>query len=134
MKISKEEFEQMKAKYNQEVKKGKPGIGKKGDVDNQTDWIFFDRETLEKVLAQADADPKKGGIKFYITEYTKEVAEKYHPNDGDTYEGRLTLFFEAANLDTLGQEGGASLENIGTLCPPRCELITLGSAANSQTC
>lgn len=121
MKISKEDFEQMKEKYNIEIKSGKPGKGKNGDIDNQTNWIFFDRETLEKVLSQADADPKKGGIKFYITEYTKEVAEKYHPNDSDAYEGRLTLVFEAANQDTLEQESGANLENIGTLCPPRCQ-------------
>lgn len=121
MKITKQDFDQMKSNYNQEVKKGKPGKDQKGDVDNQTDWIFFDRETLEKVLAQADSDPKKGGIKFYITEYTKEVAEKYHPTDSDAYEGRLTLVFEATHADGLEATVGGDLENLGTSCPPRCQ-------------
>lgn len=122
MKITKADFEQMKAKYNKEVKKGKPGKGKKNEeVTDQTDWIFFDRETLEKVLAQTDSDSKKGGIKFYFTEYTQELAEKYHPNDSEAYVGRLTLVFEAAHLDTLNQASGENLENIGRTCPPRCQ-------------
>jgi hypothetical protein len=121
MKISKADFEQMKAKYDKEVKKGKPAKGKKGDIDNQTDWIFFDRETLEKVLAQADPDPKKGGIKFYFTEYTQEVAEKYHTNESELYEGRLTLVFEAAHADKLSTVSGSSMENIGKACPPKCQ-------------
>lgn len=121
MKISREDFEKMKFKYGQEVKKGKPAIGKKKVSENQTDWIFFDRETLENVLAQSDPDPKKGGIKFYITEYTKEVAEKYYPNDSESYEGRLTLVFEAAQADGLEATVGGDLENLGTSCPPRCQ-------------
>lgn len=121
MKISKEDFDQMKAKYDKEVKKGKPGKSIKGEVTDQTDWIFFDRESLERILAQADPDPKKGGIKFYITEYTKEVAEKYYPNDSESYEGRLTLVFEAAHADSLEIQVGSDLENIGTSCPPRCQ-------------
>jgi hypothetical protein len=121
MKITKADFEDMKAKYDKEVKKGKPGKSKKGDVANQTDWIFFDRETLEKVLAQADPDPKKGGIKFYFTEYSQEVAEKYHPNESESYEGRLTLVFEAAHADQLSTVSGSSMENIGKSCPPKCQ-------------
>ena len=62
MKISKVDFESMKAKYDKEVKKGKPAKGKNDkEKDNQTDWIFFDRETLEGLLAKADKDPKVVG-------------------------------------------------------------------------
>jgi hypothetical protein len=69
MKISKEDFESMKKKYDKEVKKGKPAKNKKGkDKIDQTNWIFFNRETLEGLLAKADSDPKKGGIQFYITD------------------------------------------------------------------
>ncbi|MBN3581196.1 molecular chaperone DnaK [Algoriphagus aestuarii] len=125
MKISKEDFESMKAKYDKEVKKGKPAKDKKGkDKTDQTNWIFFDRETLEGLLAKADKDPKKGGIQFYITEYTEEVAAKYYPNDVDKVTGALALVMRPANLDegqlslTAGEDDYA---NHGTICPPFCD-------------
>jgi hypothetical protein len=47
MRISKEDFESMKAKYDKEVKKGKPAKDKENkDKTDQTNWIFFDREIL----------------------------------------------------------------------------------------
>jgi hypothetical protein len=121
MKIDKQDFEKMKSKYSQEVGKGKPGKNKKGDITTQTKWIFFDRESIERVLAQADPDPKKGGIKFYFTEYTQDTAEKYHPGEGEKYDGLMTLVFEASSLNTLYSEGEGDLENIGKTCPPTCE-------------
>ena len=120
MKIDKQDFEQMKQKYSQEVGAGNPGTSEQGEVKNQTQWVFFDRESLERILAQADPDPKKGGIKFHLTEYTKEVAEKYHPEDSASYVGRITLVFEAADRDNLQREAGNDLENIAELCPPYC--------------
>jgi hypothetical protein len=127
MKISKEDFESMKKKYDKEVKKGKPAKdGKNKDKIDQTDWIFFDRETLERLLAKADADPKKGGIQFYITEYTEEVAAKYYPNEVEKLTGALTLVMRPANLEenqvasALG-DGEDNYENRGTICPPFCD-------------
>jgi len=127
MKISKEDFESMKKKYDKEVKKGKPAEDKKGkDKIDQTDWIFFDRETLEGLLAKADKDPKVGGIQFYFTEYTEEVASKYYPNDVEKLTGALTLVMRPANLQQgldsvklLGTED--DYENRGTICPPFCD-------------
>jgi hypothetical protein len=127
MKISKEDFESMKTKYDKEVKKGKSAKGKNGkDKIDQTNWIFFDRETLERLLAKADKDPKVGGIQFYFTEYTEEVASKYYPNDVDKVTGALTLVMRPANLQE-GQdsvkilETGDDFENRGTMCPPFCK-------------
>ena len=122
MKIDKQDFEKMQTKYSKEVGKGKPGKNKKGDIVDQTKWIFFDRESLEKILAQADPDPKKGGIKFYFTEYTEETAEKYHPGEAEKYDGLMTLVFEAASVDTLSRGGSGDMENIGKTCPPTCEI------------
>ncbi|MDR7129967.1 hypothetical protein J2X69_002313 [Algoriphagus sp. 4150] len=127
MKIDKKDFEAMKAKYDKEVKKGKPGTGtKKKDKTNQTDWIFFDRETLEGLLAKADKDPKVGGIQFYFTEYTEETAEKAHPKEGAAYCGQLTLVMCAANLKEkklvpvgLGAVK-AEYQNGGSQCPYSC--------------
>ncbi len=83
MKITKADFEVMKAKYNKEVKKGKAAKGKKGDIDNQTDWIFFNRKTHEEILA----DPEAAGIKFFFTEYTEEVAKIRYPENPVIYAG-----------------------------------------------
>ena len=122
MEISKEDFEQMKSKYDKEIKKGDPGKSKKGDVDNQTNWVFFSRKDLEAALAQSDA--QKGGIKFYFTEYTAETAQKYHPEDPESYEGRLALVYCASNeKSTDGEilEDGEIYYDRGTYCPPTCE-------------
>jgi hypothetical protein len=120
MKISKADFEQMKGKYDQEVKKGKPAKGKKGDVDNQTDWIFFDRSTLEEILS----NPNAKGIKFYFTEYSEEVAKKLHPSNPDEYVGRINLVMTASS-DGQGEitdaSGEATYYNRGVICPPTCQ-------------
>ncbi|UZD21255.1 molecular chaperone DnaK [Algoriphagus halophytocola] len=128
MKIDKKDFESMKDKYDKEVKKGKPAKGVKGkDKDNQTDWIFVTRKTLEGLLAKADEDPSVGGIQFYMTEYTEETAEKSHPGQGVAYTGQLALVMRAANL----QEGQLVSVGLGdpedeyeegdVVCPYHCE-------------
>ncbi len=124
MKISKEDFESMKAKYDKEVKKGKPAKGIKGkNKDNQTDWIFFDRETLEGLLAKADKDPKVGGIQFYFTEFTEETAKNIFPKEAAAYTGQMSLVMRAANLKeknlTVGEEG--EYEAGGLPCPYHCD-------------
>lgn len=120
MKISKADFDQMKTKYDQEVKKGKPAKGKKGDVDNQTDWIFFDRSTLEEILA----NPNAQGIKFYFTEYTDEVAKKLYPENPDEYTGRINLVLTASSdqgQSDLSVGAEVSYYNKGIACPPKCQ-------------
>jgi hypothetical protein len=122
MEISKEDFEQMKAKYDNEVKNGKPAQSKIGDVSDQTSWIFFSRADLEAALA--DSDSTKGGIKFYFTEYTAESAQKYHPENPAAYEGRLALVYCASNNTTESDaelEDGETYYNRGQMCPPWCE-------------
>ncbi|RAI95211.1 molecular chaperone DnaK [Algoriphagus yeomjeoni] len=126
MKISKEDFESMKAKYDKEVKKGKPAKGAKGkDKDNQLNWVFFDRGTLESLLAKVDEDPKVGGIQFYITEYTEETANLVYPNQAAAYEGQLTIVMRAANLNdsqlVFVDEDGGGFEGGGVECPFKCD-------------
>ncbi|MBS4071623.1 molecular chaperone DnaK [Algoriphagus aquatilis] len=120
MKISKADFEQMKGKYDQEVKKGKPAKDKKGDVTNQTDWIFFDRSTLEEILADSNAT----GIKFYFTEYTEATAKAFYPENPDQYVGRINLVMTASGDgqgDILDASGDPSYFNKGQMCPPHCQ-------------
>ncbi|MFT4856927.1 MAG: hypothetical protein ACI9UV_000410 [Algoriphagus sp.] len=126
MKISKEDFDSLKTKYDKEVEKGKAAKGKGGkDKTDQTNWIFFDGETLEGLLAKADKDPKVGGIQFYFTEYTEETAKKVYPNDLNDYTCQMTLVMHAANLkeNKLNIIGGAEDEyDLGAMeCPYRCE-------------
>lgn len=122
MKISKADFEKMKAKYDKEVKKGNPGKNKNNkDVTVQTDWIFFDRKTLEEILA----DPKAGGIKFFITEYTQEVAEEFYPINPEEYVGRLNLVIAASSDDGKNEiedsSGNTTYYNRAKICPPYCQ-------------
>lgn len=124
MKIRKQDFLDMQAKYKKEVKKGKPGKNKTTDITDQTDWIFFDRETLENILAQADKDPKKGGIKFYLTEYTEETASTIHPENPETYVGRLALVLSpvtSESVEITGADGDGNYYNKGVACPPTCQ-------------
>ncbi|MBA4298521.1 MAG: molecular chaperone DnaK [Cyclobacterium sp.] len=128
MKISKKDFEEMQKKYKQEVGKGKPGKNPKGDVTKQTEWVFFDRDTLQNLLDQADQDGKTGGIKFYLTEYTEELAKKWHPTEPNSYSGGITLVLKAANLKdgkpvdvTDSEVAGEEYENRGIKCPPTCQ-------------
>ncbi|PZV80849.1 hypothetical protein CLV31_11115 [Algoriphagus aquaeductus] len=121
MKINKTDFEQMKAKYDQEVKKGKAAKGKKRDIVDQTNWIFFDRKTLEEILA----NPKADGIKFYFTEYTEEVAKEYYPENPDEYVGRLNLVMTASSdsgkNDILNEMEDPTYYNKAQICPPYCQ-------------
>lgn len=120
MKISKQDFEEMKAKYDKEVKKGKPGKDKNdNDVTEQTNWIFHTKEDLMEVLKQEGVT----GIKFHITEYTQKLAEEFYGAEADKYVGRLGLVysptFESSNNDRSNESD--QYYDRGTVCPPRCQ-------------
>jgi hypothetical protein len=121
MKISKEDFEQMKAKYNQEVKKGKPGKDKNREIDNQTDWISYTKEDLMEVLNQEGVT----GIKFHFTEYTQKVSEEFYGDEADLYVGRLGLVYSPL-FDSSESTRSANLVedeyyDKGATCPPSCQ-------------
>ena len=73
MKISREDPDQMKARYDKEIKKGKAGKDKKKDIDDQTNWTSYIKEEIMEDLGQEEVT----GIKFYFTEYKEDVAKKY---------------------------------------------------------
>lgn len=126
MKISKEDFKSMQAKYEKEVQVGKPATNSQGEKTDQTKWMFFDRETLEGLLAKTDKDPKVGGIQFFFTEYTEGTAKKAYPHQKEDYTGALTLVMKAANLkgatsQQLTAEDGEEYYNRGIQCPHTCK-------------
>lgn len=125
MKITKDDFLEMQEKYKNEVREGKPAQDfTNKEKKNQTNSIFFDRGTLERILAQTKDDPNVGGIVFYFTEYTEEVAKKFYPSDYKSYVGLLTLVMKAANKEehSIVTVKNDWFENRGTSCPPTCEI------------
>ena len=122
MKIRKEDFEKMKAKYDKEVKKGKPGKGNKHHIENQTNWVAYTKEDLMEVLGQDGVT----GLKFHFTEYPKDVAEEFYGKEADHYIGRLGLVYSpiyaSSGADRSGSmEGGEEYYDKGQTCPPVCQ-------------
>lgn len=132
-KLTKKQFKAVTRKYRSEVGSGKPGLGVKGEITNQTRWIWFERELIEKVLKQTDES--KGGIKFYFGEYDESFTESLGPeyvgrmmlamvpcNEGDLDKKAADMRnFEAMTLkEDDGEDEEDEAENGGRLCPPNC--------------
>ncbi|AWW30791.1 hypothetical protein DN752_12015 [Echinicola strongylocentroti] len=130
-KLTKKQFKAVTSKYKNEVGSGKPGLGVKGEITDQTRWIWFERELIEKVLKQTDETT--GGIKFYFGEYDESFSESL----GEEYVGRMMLAMvpcneadldkKAADVERLeavalteDDEEEEDAENGGRLCPPHC--------------
>jgi hypothetical protein len=122
MKISKSDFEEMKEKYDKEVKKGKPAKDSNNkDVAEQTSWVSHTKEDLMEVLKQDGVT----GIKFHFTEYSQKVAKEFYGEEADKYIGRLGIVYSpiydspaTANSVNLGEE---EYYDKGTTCPPKCQ-------------
>jgi hypothetical protein len=122
MKISKADFEEMKAKYNKEVKKGKSAKDKNNkDVTEQTNWVSHTKEDLMEVLNQEGVT----GIKFHFTEYTQKVAEEFYGKEAELYVGRIGLVYSPI-YDSSASAKSVNLDedeyyDKGTNCPPKCQ-------------
>ncbi|AFL83291.1 hypothetical protein Belba_0636 [Belliella baltica DSM 15883] len=104
-------------------------------IEKQTDWVWFDRETIEEALKKADADGKVGGLKMYFGQYNKETIAMI-PADRpkrEDYIGRISLVLVPTNKtdgglqeigDAIGSDDSDEEEedgwNGGKLCPPNC--------------
>ncbi|GGF33220.1 hypothetical protein [Echinicola rosea] len=130
-KLTKKQFKAVTNKYRSEIGSGKPGLGVKGEITDQTRWIWFDRELIEKVLKQTDETT--GGIKFYFGEYDESFTESL----GKDYVGRMMLAMVPCNEGDLdkksandrgleafafkeGDDEEEDAENGGRICPPNC--------------
>ncbi|MGY6741798.1 MAG: hypothetical protein ACXIUQ_03605 [Cecembia sp.] len=119
--------------YRETIQVGEPGRDEQGRaIKDQSQWVFFDRETIEKLLRMTDAN--KGGIKVYFGQYNREnlYLVPQDRRDREQYIGKISVALSAANqeqdgifdifLSSEGQRsGGNSIENGGRLCPPYCE-------------
>ena len=110
----------MKAKYDQEVKQGKPGKDQKQEISNQTNWVSYTKEDLMEALGQDGVT----GIRFHFIEYPQKVAEEFYGKEADLYVGRLGLVYSPIyDNDTKNQEVESTGEyyDRGQLCPPKCQ-------------
>lgn len=135
--MTKEELDAFKSAYDISVRKCIKGKDKNGkDIEEQTEWIWFDRKTLMDLLNNADEEI--GGIKMYLGQYDKNniniLPEKYP--DRESCIGRISLALTPANKTEAGiidvtSSGDISrtsseieqsylVMNGGTICPPFC--------------
>ncbi|WP_373520710.1 hypothetical protein [Aquiflexum sp.] len=141
--MTRDELETFRNAYQKAAKKSIKaynGIGK--PIAEQSDWVWFDRKTLEKLLDMTD--PDKGGIKIYFGQYDEknvvmlpEDMRKKHD-----YVGRVSIALMACNkteteyediysasnetqetskMMLMSRDGGESPVNAGDVCPPDCQ-------------
>ncbi|WP_194776009.1 hypothetical protein [Pararhodonellum marinum] len=135
--MTREQLAQFREVYDKSAKKFQKAKGFDGkEIEEQTDWVFFDRDLIQKLLDMTDK--KSGGIKMYFGQYDKENLDLI-PKDRklrEDYEGRVSLALAAANREGEeiidvddeviqargmgGGSGGGGTQNGGNICPPSC--------------
>ncbi|MFD2034130.1 hypothetical protein ACFSKL_04970 [Belliella marina] len=135
--MNREELKKFREYYRKHGKINKPGLDFRGEpIKEQTDWVWFDRETIENALKDADPDGKIGGLKMYFGQYDKETIRMI-PEDREkkeAYIGRISLVLKPCNMTGEGLEEVKSCDengdddddddglswNGGRICPPNC--------------
>jgi hypothetical protein len=140
--MTREELETFRTAYQKAAKKSIKGINGKGkEIGEQSDWVWFDRDTIQKVLDMTD--PDKGGIKIYFGQYDEKNVVLLPEDMRKKYDfvGRVSLALMACNKTETAYEdifseanevqknsgmmlmrssGGKSPVNAGNVCPPEC--------------
>jgi hypothetical protein len=134
--MTKEELDAFTSAYSKSVKKCIKGKDKNGkDLEEQSDWVFFDRKLIQDLLDMTD--PKSGGLKLYFGQYDKENLDilPIDQQDREDYIGRISIAIAAANKTESGiidlmtesknstdltPDSGGYTRNGGQLCPPDC--------------
>lgn len=111
-------FKLLKENYENFIGAAEKALNKE-EAKTQTKSVFFDRKTIEKLLAQTD--PDKGGIKIYLGMYDQEtLSERDESSDmAKDYIGKLTLILTASN-DNEDPDQESKMINGGRVCPPDC--------------
>jgi hypothetical protein len=114
-----EKFKKLRKNYEKQIGCGNSGKNRKGKkITSQTQSVWFDRKSIEELLAKTDKD--KGGIKIYFGEYDEEtIAEVSEGNDPEDYVGKLMVILGASN-DNEETVESSRLINGGSICPPNC--------------
>lgn len=141
--MTREELEAFRKAYQKAAKKSIKAKNKNGKVINeQSDWVWFDRNTIQKLLDMTDSE--KGGIKIYFGQYDENNVNML-PEDmrkKHDYVGRVSLALAAcnktetefediysesneiqntSNLMLMTSNDRNSPVNAGHVCPPDCQ-------------
>ena len=111
-------FRQLRENYEKFIVKAEKAINEDKAKD-QTRSVFFDRKTIEELLAKTDE--KEGGLKIYLGMYDDDtVKERGGKEDSEDYIGKLTLILAASN-DNSSTTDDSWIRNGGKICPPVCK-------------
>lgn len=110
-------FNTLKRNYDKFIQEAEEAINQKS-AKEQTRSVWFDRETIEKLLAQTDA--KTGGLKIYLGMYDEDtLSERDDLENATEYIGKLTVILTASD-DNQDPEDEKMIVNGGKVCPPNC--------------
>jgi len=140
--MTREELEAFRTVYQRFARRSIKAEDAEGkEIDEQSDWVWFDRKTIQNLLDMTKEDT--GGIKIYFGQYDKDNVdmlpeERRKKHD---YVGRVSLALMACNKTKTEYEDiysgsneiqdsskmmlmrggdGDSPVNAGELCPPDC--------------
>ncbi len=111
-------FKLLRENYENFISAAEQALNKE-KAKTQTKSVWFDRKTIEKLLAQTD--PNKGGLKIYLGMYDQETLSEREesPDMAKEYIGKLTLILTASN-DNEDPDEESKMINGGKVCPPDC--------------
>lgn len=139
--MTREELEGFRKAYQISAKKSIKAENAQGKpVNEQSDWVWFDRDSIQKLLDMTD--PKIGGVKIYFGQYDKNNMSML-PEDRknrEEYIGMVSVALVACDktakeykdiysevstdtdlkTESLESGDGTSPMNAGDLCPPSC--------------
>lgn len=129
--MKRKDLQKFRDAYDKSMKRAIKGFDKDGNpIEEQSNWVYFEKETLEKMLKQIRGE---GGIKFYFGQY--DTGNLYIlPKDTEKredYIGRISVAMVGCKRDGNGklielelddEVDSDSIQNGGSLCPPMCNI------------
>jgi len=111
------EFQQLRENYEKFIEMAEKAINE-NKAKEQTRSVFFDRKTIEELLAKTDE--KEGGLRIYLGMYDKGTVDvRGKEENSEDYVGKLTLILTASNNNSSARES-SWIMNGGKICPPNC--------------
>lgn len=110
-------FDRLRKQYEEFIAKAEKEIDGEKAIQ-QTRSVWFDRHTIEKLLAQTD--PKIGGIKIFFGKYDEDtLSESDSTANSKDLDGKLTVIL-AASDNNEDPQTETMVVNGGKICPLDC--------------